>query len=170
VTVLEQLAAWFQVNGEAIQGTDPMYPSSDSGAYLTSRNKTVYIIVPSTPPDRTDGTTSQLWAALHGQARHPFVAQDTSNLTLPWFRPNLMRDTLVNVTLLGKGPVAFEMRSEGLVISHSTNASVALLRTYFSSNRSVSVSGAGHHRFPSVSSPAHPRKRSLGHGTMRDTR
>ena len=83
VTVLEQLAAWFQVNGEAIQGTDPMYPSSDSGAYLTSRNKTVYIIVPSTPPDRTDGTTSQLWAALHGQARHPFVAQDTSNLTLP---------------------------------------------------------------------------------------
>lgn len=139
MAVLEQLATWFQVNGEAIQGTDPMYPSSDSGAYITSRNNTVYIIVPSTPPDSTDVTQSQLWAALHGQARHPFVSQDTTNLTLPWFRPNLMRDTLVNVTLLGNGPLPFEMRDEGLVISHNTTASVALLRTYYSANRSVSV-------------------------------
>ena len=144
VTVLRQLSDWFAINGEAILGTEPVYPSAGNGAFLTSRNKTVYVIVPRTAPDSDGGgaaapPASQLYQALQGAAQHPFVRQDESTLTLPWFRANLMRDKLFNVSLLGKGPLGFATQRDGLAIKYPSSASHALLRTYTSTNRSVEL-------------------------------
>lgn len=132
VTVLKQLGAWMAVNGEAIKDTMPSYPFQFDGVYITSKEKTVYAIVPRSKPGE-EIAASTTWQALHSGLGTTGAADDapTANLTLGWFRPELLADTITGVEQLGSGPATYRLEEgTGLVVAYTP--APAVLRSFWS--------------------------------------
>lgn len=122
VTVLQQLADWYAVNGEALEGTAPVYPYQYDNALLLSKDSVLYVIYPSMTPGQQQATPVA------------FPADSDDNVTLPWIRPTLLADRIASVEVLGAGPVPYELKETGLTIQHSPAVSTVNLRSYYSAD------------------------------------
>ncbi len=131
VTVLQNMAAWNAINGEAIQGTTPCYPFQFGNVFITCAEKTLYALIPSVQP--TSAARAPRWRAAKDQQQQ----SGTSVLIWPWMRQTLLATPLQSVTLLGHGPVAFSFNDTGLVLTVPTPPVMQVeLRTYWSAANS----------------------------------
>eukprot|EP00047_Mylnosiga_fluctuans_P000132 m.187379 g.187379 ORF g.187379 m.187379 type:complete len:606 (+) comp10013_c0_seq2:412-2229(+) len=125
VDVLQELADWFSVNGEAFAGTAPLYPFEFDGAFLQSRPGVVYALFPAVTPG---GAVSTAFTA-------------GGNTTLTWIRPTLLQDALQSVEILGQGLVPFSLGEAGLVVSGVAPRQVSLRSYWSATNKETAPCG-----------------------------
>eukprot|EP00051_Salpingoeca_urceolata_P009757 m.118538 g.118538 ORF g.118538 m.118538 type:complete len:641 (-) comp16434_c0_seq4:278-2200(-) len=125
IQVLEELANWTAINGEAIYGTQPLSPFQSGGVFVFSKPGAIYAAIPTHAP------AGRLSAAAQQLAQADSAGNTT--VALPWIRPGLLAQGLQGVDLLGLGPVAYVLNGSGLYAEMPAVVNVMPLKSYYSS-------------------------------------
>ena len=106
MSVLNTLGDWFSVNGECLEGTQPLYPFEDNGVFLMAKQAVVYLIVPSTSPTTNLADPGPELIRSHRWQRQ--VLQ-SSQLYLSFIRPGLLADEVCSARA-SRGLLAWSAR------------------------------------------------------------